>query len=522
MMMFIAAMLAFIAPVNVEPAPDSSVSDTVEVRVTTETPINSVEFLLDGKSVGIDSSTPYVYNWDTLSGDEGAHTVSVVMTDENSQTERKDFNYTVDNGLGQGLDYWIKSAKDQLPTTNRKELLGAAKRTYKIDPKSAITNALMALATLRNGDVQKAKQFAAAAAAMTVDKDLLSVMNVYWVEYAFTDGVDDVEKFSTLKSAINMNKTLLVSALEKAEASSDSLSVATANLALNRFEKAAAEYAKAGKKGNTGDRNMDAAMCWLRAGRWQDAQVQVNLTKAVDPTNPRLALVQSAIKSAQGNGADDITALNNMTKLSVPMSNLKRYVLVDISLRLSRNPAESVALLEKAIEAGDKSALMNYYMMVAKTEQREYPDADVAIQNALKQDIMFFDVYAQRGFTEIALGNVLDAQKWFDLADAARTDDPWVLAGKAFISRDSKQSLEMAKKAVDGLPNIPWPMVVQAYVMNRNAGNNYDQQTAANAIMEKARALDKRNFDMVIVRTQMETSQIMRRFGRKQPLPMAY
>lgn len=522
MMMFIAAMLALIAPVNIEPAPDSSVSDTVEVRITTETPMNSVEFLIDGKSVAIDSSTPYTYKWDTLAGDEGAHTVTLAMTDESYKVERKEINYVVDNGLGQGLDYWVKEAKSQTSTTNRKALIAAAKRAYKIDQKSAMSNALMALAMLRNNDPTKAKQFATEAAAMPMSKELLAVLNTYWVEYAFSDGVDDVEQLATLKNALALNRTFLEATLVLAEKGNNALEVAATNLAMNRFEKAATEYMRAGKSENTGDRNMDAALCWLRAGRWHDAQLLVNLTKGIDPTNPRLPIVQSAIKSSMGNGADDIALLNGMTNLPVPIGNLKRYVQIDISLRLSRNPAECLLLLEGAAKGGDTSALVHYYTMVAKTEQREYPDADVAIQKALQADIMFFDVYAQRGFTEMALGNNEAALKWFGLADLARQDDPWVLAAKAFLTKDNKIAMELAKKAADGLPAIPWPLIVQAFVTNRAGVNVPELQDAAGALMLKARALDGRNFDMVLVRTQVETSLIMRRFGRKQPLPTQY
>ncbi|MHB1460795.1 MAG: Ig-like domain-containing protein [Armatimonadota bacterium] len=522
MMIFLAAMLAFAAPVNIEPVPDSSVSDTVEIRVTTETPMNSVEFLIDGKSVGFDSSTPYIYKWDTVAGDEGAHTVTLVMTDEKYQVERKEINYVVDNGLGQGLDYWVKEAKSQMSTSNRKSLNAAAKRAYKIDPKSAVANALMAIATLRMGDIPKAKPYVVMAAAQPMNKELLSVLNTYWVEYAFSDGIDEVEQYSTLKTAITTNKTFLESELVRVEKGNNALEVASANLALNRFEKAATEYIRAGKKENTGDRNMDAALCWLRAGRWHDAQLLVNLTKSIDPTNPRLALVESAIKSCMGNGADDIASLNSMTNLAVPIANLKRYVQIDISLRLSRNPAECLSLLEGAAKGGDTSALLYYYTMVAKTEQREYPDAEEAIQKALREDIMFFDVYAQRGFTEIALGNNEIAAKWFELADFARQDDPWVLAAKAYLSRDNKQALDYAKRAVDGLPSIPWPLIVQAFVTNRAGVDDPKLQDAANEMMEKARNLDGRNFDMVLVRSQVETSLIMRRYGRKQPLPTQY
>mgnify|MGYP005848659691 FL=1 len=65
------------------PANESTVSGvfTISVGVDSAVGIKSVEFLIDDKNIGIDTTTPYsmTYNADDLS--PGAHRISVVVTD---------------------------------------------------------------------------------------------------------------------------------------------------------------------------------------------------------------------------------------------------------------------------------------------------------------------------------------------------------------------------------------------------------------------------------------------------------
>jgi hypothetical protein len=81
------------------PANGSSVSGMVNVTADTSDDhgVTQVEFFIDGSSIGVDTSAPYLASWDTAAYSDGAHTVSATATDTIGQTGSNAVSVTVQN-----------------------------------------------------------------------------------------------------------------------------------------------------------------------------------------------------------------------------------------------------------------------------------------------------------------------------------------------------------------------------------------------------------------------------------------
>ncbi len=93
---------ATLAPLIVEitnPAANSKVSGKVEIQATATSGkgVKNVEFYIDGKLLGNDSSEPYSYEWNTEEVKNGSHEIKVKAYDTANQTSEQKITVTVDN-----------------------------------------------------------------------------------------------------------------------------------------------------------------------------------------------------------------------------------------------------------------------------------------------------------------------------------------------------------------------------------------------------------------------------------------
>jgi PKD repeat protein len=83
----------------IEPLPDAVLSGTLMIAATTsdDSRIISVEFLVDGISIGTVSTAAWTVIWDTTSSTNGDHTLTVIATDTLSRTSQDAIPVTVSN-----------------------------------------------------------------------------------------------------------------------------------------------------------------------------------------------------------------------------------------------------------------------------------------------------------------------------------------------------------------------------------------------------------------------------------------
>lgn len=99
-----ATIVEFDAPLAVtvsitQPAPNALVSGTVSIAATTSADllVVSVEFLVDGISVGTDDRPAWSITWNTTAGADGGHTLTAIATDVLGRTSQDSIPVTVVN-----------------------------------------------------------------------------------------------------------------------------------------------------------------------------------------------------------------------------------------------------------------------------------------------------------------------------------------------------------------------------------------------------------------------------------------
>jgi tetratricopeptide (TPR) repeat protein len=83
----------------------------VVARVQSEKLVERVEFQVDGALREVDDSTPYEYEWDTVTDTEGERRLKIVAFLEGNRSVAKEMRLVIDNGVGQGAPYHYEQAR---------------------------------------------------------------------------------------------------------------------------------------------------------------------------------------------------------------------------------------------------------------------------------------------------------------------------------------------------------------------------------------------------------------------------
>lgn len=85
-------------------------TNTIQTSASDNVGVTEVRFYIDGSYVGVDSSSPFSYSWDTTSSSDGAHSIEAVAYDAAGNTGNDDISVTVDNS-GSGGDNVLTSGQ---------------------------------------------------------------------------------------------------------------------------------------------------------------------------------------------------------------------------------------------------------------------------------------------------------------------------------------------------------------------------------------------------------------------------
>ncbi|HEX9854754.1 MAG TPA: S8 family serine peptidase, partial [Acidimicrobiia bacterium] len=75
----------------------SGAASPITATATDDNGVSQVEFLVDGASIGVDTSEPYEATWDTTAAPDGPHTVAATATDTVGQTRTAQVEVVADN-----------------------------------------------------------------------------------------------------------------------------------------------------------------------------------------------------------------------------------------------------------------------------------------------------------------------------------------------------------------------------------------------------------------------------------------
>ena len=137
----IALVLGVAAPtfaevkISTEMHDGDKISDLAKVvaKVESAEGVDKVEFRVDDTLRYTDTSTPYIYEWDTLADTEGEHTVTITGYDANGTSKRITLKLVIDNELGSGAQALGEKAQEALDQKDEAQALKFARRSLKVE-----------------------------------------------------------------------------------------------------------------------------------------------------------------------------------------------------------------------------------------------------------------------------------------------------------------------------------------------------------------------------------------------------
>ncbi len=145
-----------------------TISDVTKVvaHVVSDALILKVDFKVDDTDPVTATSTPYIYNWDTIADTEGAHKLTVTATDANGKTKAVTLSVTIDNEIATGAPALTEKAQAAVTAGDFATAFKYARRALKADP-----TAVDAVRALARGYVAQ-KKYDEAIAALEGIKNL--------------------------------------------------------------------------------------------------------------------------------------------------------------------------------------------------------------------------------------------------------------------------------------------------------------------------------------------------------------
>jgi tetratricopeptide (TPR) repeat protein len=503
----VAVVLGFPPRLTVVPETGSTVSDIVEVRVTSNEPLRRVDFLLDGNLVGSDTTTPYTWQWDTLSVAEGEHVLTLRVVDWNDRVASTEVRYQVDNSLSRGGAFYLEASREHLAAERWDDALKAARRAVRLLPNDGQAHYLLARAWMGVSQWTKALESAERAVQLSPSPEAFNTLAQAHLRVAFAQVVDQEKRFASLQSAIEAARRGGEMLLAQAKTPQEK---AYALTRLGRLEEAANAYLQAG---STAQNFLWAARCYLLAGRWQDAERMCNLAERQTGDKTVLSIYRALIQAARIKTTEARQALE---KLEEPggAKTLLALARAEIALRERKAP-EALRILVPLPAQGVKSDALDTLLMIAFAETRDFPRAEDHFQSALQHNPLNWLALAQKGYETLAVGSIVTAARYFELAASIRPEDAWVLCGQSLCAEDKRRAVELAQKAVKQSPDDPWTLVVLSCAQSR-AG----QIEEAFRSIERARRMDQENYNMGVPPDVRRAGQIARILGRRPIAPL--
>lgn len=502
----VASLVWYPPRLTITPQPGSKLSDVVEVRVTASEPLKRVEFLLDGRLVGTDTSTPYTWTWDTLSSEDGEQVLTLRAVDASDRVAAVEVRYTIDNELSRGGTFYLNTTREHLAARRWHEAVKSARRAVHLLPNDGQAHHLLAQAWLGASEWSNALKSAERAASLSPLPEVLLTLAEAHLRVAFST-MEEEKRFAAMQSAVDAG--LRAGNLRVASAKTP-VEKARELARLGTLEESAASYLQAG---NTEENLLSTIRCYLLAGKWQDADRICNLAERAGSDKAVIGAYRALVLSSRAKTAEARAALERIEDAG-KAETLVALARANIALREMKAP-EALRILLSLQSRQEASEAVDVMLMTAYAEVRDFPRAEDHFRNALLRNPLDWRALAQKGYESLAVGSIRNAARYFDLAGRIRSDDAWVLCGQSLCAEDKRRAVELAQKAVRQSPADPWAWVVLSSAQWR-AG----QLDEALRSIQRAYNMDRDNYNIGSPPDVRRAGQIARILGRRPILPL--
>ncbi|MCS6924127.1 MAG: Ig-like domain-containing protein [Fimbriimonadales bacterium] len=138
----------------------ATVKGTVKLvaRVQSEKLVERVEFIIDGALREVDDSTPYEYEWDTVTDTEGERTLKITAFLEGNKSVSKELKVIIDNGVALGAAHHYQQAREAFAEGKFEDALYHTRVALKADSAHRESRILQIQTLLRLGRAAEADE----------------------------------------------------------------------------------------------------------------------------------------------------------------------------------------------------------------------------------------------------------------------------------------------------------------------------------------------------------------------------
>ncbi len=467
--------------------------------------IEKVEFLVDDKPVGTDTSTPYTFDWDTLAESEGPHTVVATVFDAKGQTKRAKISLNVDNELSKGADYHADNALAALKEGNVDAAAKSARRALKIAPDNL--KAARALAGIHRERREISEAVAVLEKAAMPDNEIgarVELVGLYILEGTTSDSTESFLKSADKAIAVHQK----LSEIKAKGIGASPMQRGDIQFAAHNWPAAVREYQKC----VTG---LDSApmpcvnrliLAYINAGRTRDAESALGTVIRAKRADEVTHVIQALLlfKQRQWSKARE------MVQEGADNDHVGSLIVAAYSELAQGQMKRARELADRAAKAAPELPevqLLRAYTVI------DAIDASRAANSALMADPTLTEAYALKGYQTL-LGRDIKkfaaADALFDYALKRDAMNSYAIMGLSLSLLGQKRPIEsepLLEQLNKQEPN--WPDVHVARALNYSLA---DKSIKVPLEMELARKLDPDRFEDALVPTAAELTPRVYRY----------
>ncbi|MCE9558967.1 MAG: hypothetical protein K8R88_08445 [Armatimonadetes bacterium] len=513
----ILALAALFAVAQTQPKLDFNVKDgdkiagdkTVEVTVTSDDLVTSVEFYVNGELRDTDDSTPYEFKIDGIAEPEGKFTLKVSAHTTKGKSAAKTLNLEIDNGLSRGPEFFSKQGEDQLKDGKYDDAIVSGLLGLKAKTGFNPARMVLAKANLRKGIFDSAQKFAEDVVASdptnTAALDIVSAVSLQRAFNIVSRTKDRNETLTILRTAfqsaakarakvynMKMDKFGAVTPENLLDYSDTAIRSGRFKLAIDALN---AAFLKDSTRSDVMDRLVYA---YMRSGRFDQAApilFQAQKKNMLDGVGQALLaiLYARAGDDAKSTVAEREALLSDSTSIGVRTAQayLARY---------RNRPAEFARITKALAKDAAENSEVSYYFSAFNYDAKEYEGSRVAFERGLLAEPMSYDLLLLRANQAIEFSTKVTEQKeidyqrqtarvYYDSALAVKPESFEALSGLAILNfneNKGESALNLARAAVVANPQFGAGHYTLAMIAQAQSKRFRDIETAAKISMGKA------------------------------------
>ncbi len=476
------------ATISVNLENGATIKGTVKLiaRVQSESLVERVEFSVDGVLREVDESTPYEYEWDTITDSEGERTVKITAFLEGNKSVSKEIKVIIDNGVALGAAHHYQQAREAFAEGKFEDALYHTRVALKADSMHREARVLQIQTLLRLGRAAEADDAVEDLARFYPDSietqelrvaaSLRRAKNARNERELLRNALDAQHKINQMRL-----KTLGDSRTPEAVVSRTLLMIAegeagaTINDLLQLVDR---------EPNNTRYLNL-LAYAYLNAGRLRDVLVITNTAMRRGAADDYTYAIRGLAAALLNDTREQERAFEAAEKIereskSLLVARANLAMLGRRAVVVGRLAAQAQGLSDNS----PQTAFMRYWSFV---NNREYDRAKDAFWRVLDLNPLMAEAYQLRGMLNLIDGlrpgdeDLIEvAREWFELALAARPNYAPAHLGIAMSyafeayttkrdgNRPSAEVLQKAEeslnKALSAARDTAWAQVGASYV----------------------------------------------------------